>query len=384
MRDTDDHEGREARAFRCVAAVCGHVAADEPVGTVDRAEPAAIFAMVRRHRISTRAIAALGIALRDDEPALSGRLTALARERGFAALGKAERMATISQRLAAANVRHLAIKGPVLAQQIYGDVGARDSKDLDLLVDPASATEAATTLIAIGFTETGETERGDTPADNKHRTFVGHGIEVEVHTRLLDVAAMLPLSFDAVWARRETVTLGAVAIPALSMVDTLLYLCAHGAQHLWFRLKWLEDIARIVTLPAHPQIVPDAIMRARETGAEGIVTSALDLVERVFGVASPVPVTGRRVGRGIVRLSLAALAAPAAHAAAPPIGSILHKVPVQFAMARSWRYRRDLIRLLVLAPRTFDAKDLPPGLRWLRLPLRPIMLLRDRLRRGRS
>ncbi|QQV78477.1 nucleotidyltransferase family protein [Sphingomonas aliaeris] len=385
MRDTDDHQERDKRAFRYVAAVCGRVASDQPVAALDPADPAAIFAMVRRHRISTRAIAVLGIALRDRDPVLSERLTVRARDRGFAALGRTDRMVTISQRLAAANIRHLGVKGPVLAQQIYGDVGARDSKDLDLLVDPAAIGDAAAILGSIGFIETGtETGRGDTEADNKHRTFFGHGVEVEMHTRLLDVEALLPLSFEAVWARRETVMLGAVAVPALSMADTFLYLCAHGAQHLWFRLKWLEDIARIVTLPAYPEIAPQAIARARETGAEGIFISAIDLVDHVFGIAGTVPIADRRAGHGIVRLSLKALVAPAEHASAPPIGSILQKVPVQFTMARSWRYRRDLIKLLVLAPRTFDANGLPPGLGWLRLPLRPFMLLRDRLRRERS
>lgn len=385
MHDPQQHERRDARGFRCVADICGKIATDRPVGAVEAADPAAIFAMVRRHRISTRAIAALGVALRDAEPALSGRLIARARERGFGALNKTKRMAAISGRLASVNIRHFGIKGPVLAQQIYGDVGARDSKDLDLLVDPVAIADVVSTLEAMGFAETADQiERGGTPADNKHRTFVGHDVEVEVHTRLLDVDSLLPLSFDAVWDRRETVMLGTVAVPALSMADTLLYLCAHGAQHLWFRLKWLEDIARIVTLPTQSSIIPEAIARARETGAEAIVTSALRLVEDVLGVPGPVPIPNTRVGRGIVRLSLAALAAPADHASAPPLASILQKLPVQFAMGGTWRYRRDLIRLLVLAPRNFDATGLPRGLGWLRLPLRPIMLLRDRWRRGRS
>lgn len=385
MRGTDDLEWHDAGAFRYVADVCGKVASDRPGGPPDRADPAAILKVVRRHRISTRAIAALGAALRERDPAVSERLTARARERGFAALNKTERMAAISATLIQANIRHLGIKGPVLAQQIYGDVGSRDSKDLDLLVDPIAITHVVSVLESMGFEETGvEVERGDTAADNKHRTFFGHDIEVEVHTRLLDVDSLLPLSFDAVWGRRETVMLGTVAVPAMAMADTLLYLCAHGAQHLWFRLKWLEDIARIVTLPAQSSIIAEAIARARETGAEAIVTSALRLVEDVLGVPSPVPNPNTRVGRGMVRLSLAALAAPADHASAPPLGSILQKLPVQFAMGGTWRYRRDLIRLLVLAPRNFDATGLPRGLGWLRLPLRPIMLLRDRWRRGRS
>ncbi|MEG3123096.1 nucleotidyltransferase domain-containing protein [Sphingomonas sp. GB1N7] len=377
MRGVSDPDRAEARTFSYLADVCGAVAADTPIAGVTPDDPAAIPALVRRHRIATRATAALATSLRPHDPEVAGWLSKRARGRSIAALHRTERMAAISTMLSAAGIRHFGIKGPVLAQQIYGDVGARDSKDIDLLVDPVTIARVATALETMGFAETsGHGEAGEQFA-NKHRTFVGHGVEVEVHTRLLDVDALLPLGFEAVWARRDTVMLGTVAVPALSMVDTLLYLCAHGAQHLWFRLKWLEDIARIVAT-AHPSIVPDAIVSARETGAEAIVTSAVQLVEEVFGIEglSPIPISS--ASRRIVRLSKAALAAPADYASAPPLSWILRKLPVQFGMARNWRYRRDLLRLLLLAPRDFDATALPRGFRWLRLPLRPVMLLRDR------
>ncbi|KQS04361.1 hypothetical protein ASG11_08940 [Sphingomonas sp. Leaf357] len=387
MLGVSDPDRAEARTFRYLADLCGAVATDTPIGGAVPDDPAAIPALVRRHRIATRATAALATALRPYDPAVAGWLSKRARARSVAALHRTERMAAISTMLSAAGIRHFGIKGPVLAQQIYGDIGARDSKDIDLLVDPATIARAATALETMGFAESsGHAEAGEQFA-NKHRTFVGHGIEVEVHTRLLDVDALLPLAFEAVWARRETVWLGTVAVPALSIVDTLLYLCAHGAQHLWFRLKWLEDIARIATLSGSadgPSVVRAAIAAARASGAEAVVTSALTLVDRVFGLKVATPIRTSRTSRAIVRLSEAALAAPADYASAPPVGWILRKLPVQFGMARNWRYRRDLLRLLLLAPRDFDATALPRGFGWLRLPLRPVMLLRDRWTRGSS
>ena len=294
-------------------------------------------------------------------------------------------MAEISAGLGAANVRHLSVKGPVLAQQIYGDVGARDSKDLDFLVDPDKIAAATATLEALGYSESVIPDAASGPdVANKHRTFTGHDTEIELHTRLLDVEALLPLSFEAIWSRHETVMLGTVAVPALSIVDTMLYLCAHGAHHLWFRLKWLEDIARIATMPARPGIAEAAVARAGEAGAEVLVTSALALIDEVLHVrgAGAAPISG--ADQDIVRLSIKALEAPADYASAPPLRWILWKLPVQFRLSRNWRYRRQLLRLLLLAPRNFDARRLPRGFGWLRLPLRPAFLIHDRWRRRRA
>lgn len=380
MRGKHDHDDGDAHAFRYVAAVCGAVAANTAIPPAGRVDPVAIEMVMQRHRIAPRAVAALAAAVRPHDPAMADHLAAHARERRLAALHRTARLAAVSSALSAAGIRHLGIKGPVLAQQLYGDVAARDSKDIDLLIDPAGVVQAAAVLRLTGFEEVMTHAQASERFANKHLTFTGHGIEIEMHTRLLDIDTLLSLSFEALWSRRAMVMLGSVAVPALSSVDTLLYLCAHGSQHLWFRLKWLEDIARIVSLAAtdtYPTIVGDAIRAARTTGAEATVVGAVQLIDQIFDISAASPIPGTRASRRIVRLSAAALAAPADYADAPPLGWIVRKMPVQFAMGTSWRYRRDLIRLLVLAPRDFDA-TLPRGLGWMRLPLRPAMLLRDR------
>lgn len=384
MRGDWDHAG-ESRAFRHFALICGAVAAGkEPSAASEHVfescEPAETVALVRRHRIAPRAIVACAKSIEVRDRAAAGGLIARARDRRLAALHRVGQMAAISKAFSSAGIRHLGIKGPVLSQQLYGDPAARDSKDIDLLIDPTALRRAAEVLKVMGFRDGSvHAEDGDSRG-NKHRTFVGHGIDVEVHTRLLDVEALLPLSFEAVWSRREAVCLGPIAVATLSMADTMLYLSAHGAQHLWFRLKWLEDIARIVAMDSsgmHPGVIRKAIHAAQETGAEPIVIGAVHLVAEVFRI-EPIVLPRTRASRRIVALSLAALAAPVEHADAPPLTWILRKLPVQFGMARSWRYRGGLLRQVLLAPRNFDAVSLPNGLQWLRLPLRPAMLLKSR------
>ena len=341
-------------------------------------DPQTLWRLAVRHRVGIPVLAGLAKAVRPHDPDAADRLAMRATRRGMAALQKAERLATISAALSAAGIAHLAIKGPALAQRLHGDVAARDSKDLDLLVDPA-AIEAVTPLLSrLGF-EPAEDMSAERRPLEKDRPFVGDGIELEVHTRLLDVEALLPLPFDALWHRRSTIAIGAVAVPTLSDVDTLLYLCGHGSAHLWFRLKWLEDIARIFS-NWNAATIEEARARARDAGAGAILAGAMDLVERVFGIvpAGVVRIASTRASRALVSLSLAALAAPAEHASSPSLGWILRRLPVQFGLATGWRYRSAFLRMLALAPHDFDATGLPKGFGWMRLPLRPVMLLRHR------
>nr|WP_232280400.1 nucleotidyltransferase family protein [Sphingomonas sp. PAMC 26605] len=339
--------------------------------------------LARRHRISPLALAELARRMRAHDPIVAEQVSEYAARLRVKALRHAAALATLTTALHAGDVRHLAIKGGVLAQQLHGDVAARDSKDIDLLIDPDSIDRAAAILRDEGFAEIGGDDDGAAgdPFANKHRSFIGDGFEIELHTRLIDIDALLPLGFDAVWGRRESVAIGGVSIATLSKVDTLLYLCAHGASHLWFRLKWLEDIARIVAI-GDAEAIAVARAIARSEGAEAVVLGALALVDALFGISPPgAPLPSTRASRALARLSQRALAAPAEHASRPPLRAILRKVPVQFALSGGWRYRARLAQALILAPRDFDVRTLPKGFGWMRLPLRPVMLILHR-RRG--
>lgn len=133
------------------------------------------------------------------------------------------------------------------------------------------------------------------------------------------------------------------------------------------------------------EVVAAARVNAHQLGAEAIVVSALQLVETLFGTAVAPPAWSGRswASRALADLSERALAAPADYASRPPLRWILRKLPVQFAMGVSMRYRYRFAQMVLLAPRDFDASGLPIGFLWLRLPLRPVMLLlRDRLGRA--
>lgn len=81
-----------------------------------------------------------------------------------------------------------------------------------------------------------------------HFTFVNPASRtpVELHWKAMRNSFLLPPGFEQrAFSRVETINLGNEPISVLSWIDNFLFLCAHGANDGWFRLKWLCDIAAL-------------------------------------------------------------------------------------------------------------------------------------------
>jgi len=114
---------------------------------------------------------------------------------------------------------------------------------------------------------------------------VATGIQLELHWRLSPTSFLLkhPIDFS---------TLDAVELVPFTPVATLppaalfAYLCAHGAGHGWFRLKWLADIHSLITgLPDAQLWAYDRL--ARVQGTERAVGQALMLCAGLLGLRLP-------------------------------------------------------------------------------------------------
>lgn len=185
-------------------------------------------------------------------------------------------------------VPFLAFKGSTLALAAYGDLSLRQFNDLDLLLpDPAIAR--ALDLLA---------ERGYRPADAlsppqqaAQLASIGqlalHNAQgdclLELHNALLPRAFAFRLSGPALWRRAESVAVGGTSVPTLGGEDLLLYLCAHGAKHLWASLGWIVDIAEL--LRARPGLCGDRLLqRATSLGGRRMMLLGLRLAELLCGL----------------------------------------------------------------------------------------------------
>ena len=70
------------------------------------------------------------------------------------------------------------------------------------------------------------------------------------------------------------------------VVETLLYLCNHGARHWWIELKWVVDVDRCVR-STHDLDWEELFTRAGERGCLRVVCLALVLAQQVCGLEFP-------------------------------------------------------------------------------------------------
>ncbi|WP_157082896.1 nucleotidyltransferase family protein [Sphingomonas asaccharolytica] len=389
----DAEAARRSPAFAIVAAACrAAVTGERDSIDYQPAHPGgdAILAMAMRHRVSTPV---LRILARDPEldADAAARLLELARDRQLSALRLSAALVAVSQELSKAGIRHLVLKGPALSQRLYDDLAARDCKDIDIFIDPAARAPAEAAIADLGFRRTrAATPPGDpwraslAPKDVSFRSRDG-SIELELHDRLFDVAQLLPLSFDHFWSTHETLAIAGTTLPILSATDDFLYLCGHGALCGWFRLKWLQDIARILAAES-PATLAGFADAADRLGVRPMTTGAATLVEQIFGLQLSDVIAAARspASLRIVNRSREALAAPAAASNAPSIPRLARMLMLQLGLRRDWRYRREVLARTFLSEHDVDMVKLPHFARGLYYPLRPLLLALRRLRPRRS
>ncbi len=165
------------------------------------------------------------------------------------------------------------LKGPVLAEALYGDVTMRSCVDLDLLVRVDDFSQAEKLLIRAGWV-------ASSPADDYQRKFVRNGVLVELHFGIAS-PRVFPFDLDGMWRRVESGTFRGHPLKAMSETDRALYLLLHGLKHGYGKLIWVLDAAR--ALAAMKECSPrEFLERARSQGLEQMVYIGCAMVQEVF------------------------------------------------------------------------------------------------------
>jgi hypothetical protein len=281
-------------------------------------------------------------------------------------------------------IRAVPLKGPVLAQQVYGTVALRRILDLDLLVAEKDVERAVGLMVERGYRR--PSSWGSSTLDALHHD-VNHDVilhstarsfRVELHYylyqplgrqrwRLADIEDELePYSFfgNSVWVMRP---------------ETLLvYLCVHGTLHAWERIEWIGGVAQLLRSGrvSNWEWVAES---ARRRAAEGALRSGLHLVEELFDV--PIPTTELRGGwlsRGAAH-SVARRLTSDPHKVSSPTATLVHHVRTETGI-RS-RLMRVWSTLFVPLVEDRATMPLPRALSPLHYVLRPARLVLKRLRR---
>lgn len=369
-------------------AAAGHVPALPQDVARDVAEDVdwdAVIAGAVVHRVSTRLLAVAAAA--GMPPAALDALHARGRSAATAGLANAAELVRLFPLFAAAGVPVLQIKGTALALQLYGDIAARESGDIDLLVAPEDLWRADAVMLSAGY----EREAGALPP-GRRAVFQRWGKElayihrptrryVELHLRLTRNLQLLPLDFATLWAERETMRLVSVEIATLPRRILPLYLCAHGAVHCWERLRWLCDLADLL---AEPVAQRAALADARAWGLETALAQALALAQQRLGLTLAEEVAAVAASPAAVRLERLRrrFFAVGPWFQVPPKWAYAFWMRLhRYALVRGWRYRLGELAADMVSPDDWIALRLPDRLIWLYPILRPFCWLARWLRR---
>jgi hypothetical protein len=146
-------------------------------------------------------------------------------------------------------IRPLILKGPVLADDLYGDISLRTCGDLDILVPIEDLSNVNDLLLELGYEkdEYIKTVLNDWKWRHHHYTYYHSslGIKIEIHWRLNPYPCKEP-SFTELWERKRISSITTHPTYYLGKEDLFFFLVLHGARHGWSRLRWLVDIHYIV------------------------------------------------------------------------------------------------------------------------------------------
>lgn len=150
-----------------------------------------------------------------------------------------------------AGIAALAYKGPVLGQQVYGNVALREMSDLDVLVAPRDVIAARDLLIGRGYyslpAAVGIPDRLALSWDCNLILFRDQPRQIfELHWALAAGRFTFPLPFAEAWNRRHEVLLSGARLPTFSTEDQLLILCFHGSRHMWECIEWITGVAELI------------------------------------------------------------------------------------------------------------------------------------------
>ncbi|MCW5889822.1 MAG: nucleotidyltransferase family protein [bacterium] len=201
--------------------------------------------------------------------------------------------AQVLDRLTAAGVPTLVLKGGAVGPRYYGDQGVRPMDDLDVLVPPAHAAAAVALLRGDGWTA----RRPDVERrlQFRHSADLQHadGGAVDLHWRVFNEFGGTLDEDAASWDAAEPLRLAGRDTRALCATDELLLACGHGLR--WSPVapvRWLADVATICAT-AGPQL--DAERLRRIAGARGLVAPVAETagwLRDALGLALPPALAG--------------------------------------------------------------------------------------------
>ncbi|MGG0382039.1 nucleotidyltransferase family protein [Priestia filamentosa] len=224
----------------------------------------------------------------------------------FSMLHLSAEMERVSKLFSEQNIKLLFLKGPPIAQDIYGDISLRTSKDLDVLIQLKDVKKAEKILEKLGYNKEEDlfSVFNEWKWINHHVVYVHpkKHVQIEIHWRTLPFPAK-QIPFYELWDRRGRSALTGSPVYILGREDLFMFLISHGSKHGWHRLRWLADIdymLRNTKCYQNKEIL-------QSSGQCNLIGQSLLLTNAIFNTAIPEelsPLTEQNYSRELSELAI--------------------------------------------------------------------------------
>jgi hypothetical protein len=305
----------------------------------------------------------------------------------FANMGKTavmkQNLAKVMNALQIAGIEALTYKGPILANEAYDDPSVRQFDDLDILVRKRDLLRAKHVIESMGYGEIlglprnieDSVFRPSKPYILRHHDG-SHDIDLSCHILHDYFSFQFPTS--ALWGHTSTVSLDGHVIRTLPIESLFLFLCLHGAKHLWSRPAWVADVAGLLVRKADEMKWERVWHLAKAGDAIRILKLGVGLAEQTYRVPVPADLRRHLIADPTVETLLQSIQEQRRTRVGLPDNDDLERLATHLALRQRLRSR---IRYLILRGTTPSYNDwrtlrLPTLLYPLYYPFRLLRLLR--------
>ncbi len=215
-------------------------------------------------------------------------------------------LAEVMQRLGAAGVPVMPLKGVALAAWLYGDPSLRVCGDIDILVPGPLAGQAYHLLQALGYRGKSPDSRQESLPPRRLKTSIEYALIredrgfrylLELHWGVFLRASYERGALKALWDEALATPVFSVMAFQASVEWTLLCLAVHAARHQWRGLKWLSDIHELCTGTAIDWA--KVRLQAERVGWQDVVELTLNACHTLFDTPIPPYFSSRTLPPGV-------------------------------------------------------------------------------------
>lgn len=279
------------------------------------------------------------------------------------------------------SITSMPFKGQLLSHELYGDVGLRHSRDLDLAVMAEDLDRAKACLEVLGWKQDASTWFTLTPRQWRNLIQYEHHLDF-THTQTGTLLELhwrdqweTPEATSARWRRSKNLIWQGNSVQTMTPADLTLYLCCHGGDHAWFRAKWLGDLARAYVVGKLDW--DGAFEGARRSGQDRVLFAAQVLLDRAygFGLAPPTAESMIRKLPLLIDVPLHAIATPPVQGMPITLTSFRNRLRMSRYKSHLWPQAslRSKLGELFHCREDYKLFPLPDSCFWAYKPLRPLL-----------